>query len=267
MRRVCFDSSGRLYEQAQLQHENGAALFGDAFAEYAACNLGYVSCARHANHARLWVRPTHVSNDALTEAVYYLVQECPSRVALHVFQGAWATAIMPVGQAVSLLCEYSRLGEAQADYERTDITELPPCFQGLVNLWQALSGSYQPEKYLKLASEQLDDRLFVVERHVDHLRYQYFGSGIGRRTFAKEVAEGAPVECFSDTAYALRTAVSYHDAFEKADQPSLERIFTRLRSQQSPEAYLDYVRLLLPCKSPNGNALLVGTSVMQSMVH
>ena len=267
MRRVCFDSSGWLFDQEQLQFDNGSSLSGDLFAAYAACNLGYVSCAISNSHARLWVRPTHVSNDALTEAIYYLVQECPSRVAIETFAASWSTTLLPVGQAMERLCAYAQLGEPRSDYQRSEIAELPQRFRGLLELWKSLSGTYRHDQYLKLASEQLDDRLFVVDRRSDHLSYHHVVQSICRRTFAKEVAQGAPVECFSDTSYALKTAVSYHDAFHKPGRPSLEQISTRLRSEQSPEAYLDYVRLLLPCRNSNGASLLVGTSVMKSMVH
>jgi len=267
MRRMCFDSGGLLYEQAQLQYNSGSTLSDDAFAAYAACNLGYIGCASHSAHVRLWVRPSHVSDDALTGAIYYLAQEHPSRVVLHTFENSWTTAIVPRGHAIDLLCQFSRLGEAQVDYRRREITVLPQRFRALLELWKSLSGSYRPEQYLNLASELLDDRLFVIERQPEHLRYQHFGGSIGRRTFVKEVAQGATVECFSDASYALNTEISYNEAFEKPNKPSLEQISTRVRSEHLPEAYIEYVRMLLPCRNSSGDPLLVGTSIMQSMVH
>ena len=160
-----------------------------------------------------------------------------------------------LGTSIDRLSEYSCLRKNLTDYQRREITALPPQLRELVDLWKSLSGSYQPAPYLKLAASTLDDRLFVVEPRSDYLCYQHFGGGMGQRTFAREVREGAPIETLSDTVYALRTEISYHQALQKTGRPTLEKISARVRPHQFPEAQIEYIRLLFALPNRSGNSV------------
>jgi len=250
-----------------MEQRMGSSLSGDAFAAYAAANLGYVSASEHSGYIRLWVRPSHASEQALTEAVFWLAEIPSGRVVLEIFGDDWSTTIAPLGHAIDQLCAYSDRKSLGDGYRRAETSHLPDPLRELLTLWKSLSGRYEPEQYSNLARSQLNDRLFIVGEGADHLYYEHFGGGIGKHTFAGEMNKGAPVESFSDSTYALHTAVSYHEALEKADQPSLEQVSARVRSIGGPEAQIEYTRLLLPCHTRTGERLLVGSSVVQSMIH
>lgn len=268
MRRLCFDCNGLQQDQKYLEHRFGSALSDDNFAAYAAANLGYVSAAVRSDYVRLWVRPSHASEQALTEAVFWLAQSDTRRIRLESLnEKKWSTTIAPLGHVIDLLCAYSDQKFLGDGYCRIETEHVPPPLQELLDLWKAHSGEYHPEAYKSLARSLLNDRLFVVAKSSDHLYYRDFGTGMARNTFAAEVRKGVPVENLSDTTYALHTAISYHEAFQNSDRPTLEQVSAHVKSESFPEAQIEYIRLLLPCRDANGESLLVGSSVVQSMVH
>lgn len=269
MRRLCFDCDGLQHDQGYLEHRFGSALSDDSFAAYAAANLGYVSAAvRSDDYIRLWVRPSHASEQALTEAVFWLAQCDAGRIVLECMNDKkWSTTIAPLGHVIDLLCAYSDQKLLGDGYRRTETEHVPQPLQELLDLWKAHAGVYHPEAYRSLARSLLNDRLFVVAKSADHLYYRDFGTGMANNTFAAEVRKGVPVEKLSDTTYALHTAISYHEAFQNSDRPTLEQVSAHVKSHSFPEAQIEYIRLLLPCRSAHGESLLVGSSVVHSMIH
>lgn len=271
MARLCFDSGGCARPQVALEYELCSSLTGDRFAYFAAANLGYVAVHYGRDRVRLWFRPSRVSELALTEVVHWLFEWKPTRVALTTYVEDWNDRVLPLNAAVAYLCESSASISPQQVYSRKRVGEeviaAEPTMQGLLEFWQEMGHLYCPERYERMSQTLLGRRLFVIELKEQRLFFRYAGMAVGRRTIADKIPSNTLVEALPDEHYALNTAVSYRDALARNGSPSIEYVSAYLRSSERPEAYIEYLRLLLPCSSSDGNKFLLGTSVVQPTIH
>lgn len=243
-------------------------------AGYAVRNLGFIEVEGDADSIQLRLRPSTIDPKALAALFYLLSDTTPRRVVLGYFINAWGYEICPGNEKVFVRIEElvqdaaRRRSDGAYLSTRKDPAGLVDSRDTLLSFlfakWRASFGVFHDSMMDDLATLGLLDRTLIVDYYggSDILIIKNWGKGL--RFFGSDWTTKAPghsMENQPDRDYAAWVARGYREAVQ-AKGPIFEQIDAVIRAQANSPTRREYERLILPWRTPHGDVVLTGTSML-----
>lgn len=239
--------------------------------DYTIRNIGYVAWRERGNFAEVKFRPHVVSPVAVIATIQWLLASSHiSRVAITVFDRAWATRIFPTKLTAihSLFPLCDRVSGQPARHFRsrrvaaTSLSHDSPLKEVLAR-WSACPTL--PRDLDSWAPPCQQKRLIVLEQSASassKLVFRHVGEGISIFPARwRAIADGLPADYQPDGHYGSWVVGGYEDAL-KSNTPILEEVDAMIDVGGETRQRSRYRRLLLPVTTWNGASGVLGTSVV-----
>jgi hypothetical protein len=269
---LLFDDRGELWEggSARLADALGASIAGEELANYAVRNLGFVAVSQTSTMARIRLRPSIVSPVAFSALLYWLHDCAKERFVLSFLESEWSHEVLGglddvvrrLLQRIDARCSDREGDFLQAPRPLHHLCSASP-LRAMLEIWSESGGRYDRERLHPLLEKALGGRFVLVERpsHSSHLVIKDIGSGLrkpAQHWLARSI--GLRVEDQPDYAYGKWVARSYRDVIDSGE-PDLGDVDAVLSFPQASRQSFRYRRLLLPFRTTDDSAMLLGATV------
>jgi len=280
--RFLVDKSGQVYSAFDEQF---AAKFGYPMPDfdlpsYAVRNLGAVDIEFSGSQTVVRFRSLFVTTTALAATATLLLEQAQGPVTVQREDHGWREEIFASSaEAAAWLTEHGHgsqgsfrdvvttpLSIAHLSERRLSRIEQPHDKLSLVfKKWRIMSGVFDREMTDFLVRHQLHDRTIIVSEEPSEkkLVFEHFGAGF---TIFEDInpgwrfsLQGRPVAEQPDKEYAACIDIAYRKSLDER-QPRFDHVDAVVRTPGSKPDRFIYDRLLLPCRGPDGQRVLVSTS-------
>ncbi|MEZ5843661.1 MAG: hypothetical protein R3D27_07985 [Hyphomicrobiaceae bacterium] len=253
------DDNGRMHhaESLLLRQRTGGVWAGDAFGQYAVCNLGYVGGAEHSRAVQLYVRPASVTAEAYVQAIYLLRDLEPGhRVVLSTWRdGAFSDELHRDGASAAAaltgrVSERHAQSRARLKSREVTLTEAPDvflrCLAALGSGRQQHGGAAVDATTFDAVSTACDGR-YVVFGRTDTC-FVLHSYGLNNPAHAMHWYEGnvgAPLRKDLDLEYSWFCNAAYRRALVRR-RPLIEAVDALVELPRREKMRRRYYRLIVP---------------------
>lgn len=272
MRCVLLDDRGAEWDAGSslLAEALQASIAGEELTSYAVRNLGFVAVSDNERAARIRLRPAVVSPIAFSALLYWLHDHPRERCVLSFLDNDWSHEVVGgSNEAVHRLMQrvtvrtHDREGDfLQAPRPLYSLAQRSP-LRAMLNIWSESNGVFDGERLHPLLEKALDGRFVMVEVASDsaNLVIKNIGSGLrkpAQHWLARSI--GLRVEDQPDYAYGKWVARSYRNVINSGE-PDLGDVDAVISWPQQSRQSFRYQRLLLPFKTADNSAVLLGATL------
>ena len=249
----------------------GGGLLNQAQCERLISTSGFIKVDVRKTSVAVRLNADVVSETAIGQLLFDLVEFKPRRVELSWFDAGWhAEAFMGVCGLTKKLAELTvPLAPTYCATEH-NLVQLPDAnlFAPLFAIWRAQGGSGDTARYLDSFSDVLRERFFLLDLAEDrhHLTFDRIGFGFPLldNTWAAQCG-GAPFEQQADYAYACAVAEAYRQVGRQSE-PLWQHVQASIDVPQRGLCPVRYQRLILPILGDRDRIQLLGTTFLDPSV-
>jgi hypothetical protein len=278
MQCVLFDDRGETWDAGspRLAKALQASIASEELTAYAVRNLGFVAVNEEPRSVRIRLRPAVVSPIALSALIYWLHDHHKHRFVLSSLDRNWSHEVVGERDEVVRRLMHgiaNRVPDREGDFlqRQRPLHQLPRSspLRAMLNIWSDCNGKYDLERLRPLLEKALEGRFVLVEAPfgASNLVIKDIGSGL-RKPAGQWLARsiGLRVEDQPDYAYGRWVARSYRSVIDSGE-PDLRDVDAVISWPQQSRQSFRYRRLLLPFKTADNSAVLLGATLVDPSIN
>jgi hypothetical protein len=273
LRTILFDDQGEMWDanSPHLAESLHASLYGEDLLKYVVRNLGFVAVTENSGSLRLRLRPSIVSQTALSGLLYWLHDQTIERVMISLLDGDWSHELVRTREGVvrRLLAHVKvNLEDRRGDFlnrpRPLHALERSSPLRGLLDAWADCNGKYDAERLRPVIEKAVNGRFVLVEASpsAPGLFIKDVGGGLtntGKYWLSRSI--GLRVEDQPDYAYGKWVAEPYRQVLNTGE-PNLEDVDAVITWPGNPRRSYRYRRLVVPFNSAPDSTLLLGVTLV-----
>ena len=262
--------------RSALPTRSKSSIAGDELTNYVVRNLGYVAVSETETMARIRMRPSIVSPVAFSALLYWLHDRPKDRFVLSFLESEWSHEVL--GGRDDVIRKLIQRVDARGSEREGDFLQVPrglhtlPAsspLRAVLTIWSEMEGVYDGERLHPLLERALGGRFVLVEGRsgASNLVIKDIGSGLrkpAQHWLARSI--GLRVEDQPDYAYGKWVAGSYRDVLNSGE-PDLGDVDAVISWPQASRQSFRYRRLLLPFKTNENSAILLGATLTDPSIN
>jgi hypothetical protein len=276
---LVIDDRGQASEGA-LQpafHRLSGSMSLQQYVDFRVINCRWAAIRHRRQHLHLRFRPAMVAEAALVELLYHACDMPWRRAAATMFIGnAWRDEILPVApeeavRRISSIVMKSQLRPGSTVLRRSrSVGSIPPNspLGHALRCWRHRPDLASPGRLQAMLSGEVGGRYGWVHASTRKRELIMMEVGSGFPDAVRSLLNpglGYRLEDQPDIAYGRYCADAY-GAVARTQMPAMEDVDAIMRPPNGASVRRRYTRLILPFRSPNGNARLLGISFENSAV-
>lgn len=270
--RLYVDDRGHLLTSAKLRRALHSDLGQEELCAYAITNLGYIVIEQRRQTIRLCLRPRAVSQVTLAALLFWLGDRPIDRAIISHYDHVWHHEVVGPLDAI-----FGRLGKLvvdplilrQGDFHRKRQTKLVAALAPLIREWHRNPATPFSVRCRGLLKNELGGRYMVLKRAQWSRRLEIRDVGHGFLVYDDAWlanAIGRPFEDQPDHLYGRWAAEAYYEA-SATEQALIDDVDAFIDRPGRGKVRLRYQRIVLPCRQPCGDYLLLCASLLDRSIN